>query len=337
MAYSKISSLGKDGLQKILDESESFASVLDKLGMSRHGGNYSTLRKYIEEFDCDLTTITQNREVRNNAILDGNRKQKTICLEDIIFGRYKQKYKGSVLKDRLIKAGYKIHQCERCGLTEWLGDPIPLQMHHKDGNHDNNLLENLELLCPNCHALTDTFAGKNIIRNPVIKDENSDKRVKRGVSADGQRYYDGYGNYKILCPICGNFFMSRTSKMCKSCYEKDRLLPKISKDELYEAIAELKSYTKVGKMLGFDRKTISRWHRYYASEDNESGIVVIASENAPSRDVLKDEIRNMGFGQIGRIHGGVNGNTVKKWCIRYGLPYLRDEINSMDDEAWDRV
>ena len=62
---------------------------------------------------------------------------------------------------KLLKEGYKEHKCENCGLTEWQGQPIPLEVHHKDGNRHNNTLENFQLLCPNCHALTDSYRGKN--------------------------------------------------------------------------------------------------------------------------------------------------------------------------------
>jgi len=51
--------------------------------------------------------------------------------------------------------------CNNCGLTEWLGTPIVLELEHKDGNHQNNIRENLECLCPNCHSLTDTWRGRN--------------------------------------------------------------------------------------------------------------------------------------------------------------------------------
>ena len=62
---------------------------------------------------------------------------------------------------RLLEEGYKEHKCENCGLTEWLGNPIPLELHHKDGNRNNNTIENFVLLCPNCHAFTDSYRGKN--------------------------------------------------------------------------------------------------------------------------------------------------------------------------------
>ena len=68
------------------------------------------------------------------------------------------------VRKKLLEEGYKPHQCEHCGLTEWLGEKIPLEVHHKDGNRNNNTLENFVLLCPNCHAFTDSYRGKNCIK-----------------------------------------------------------------------------------------------------------------------------------------------------------------------------
>ena len=56
-------------------------------------------------------------------------------------------------------------------MSEWLGKPITLEVHHKDGNHQNNELENLQLLCPNCHSYTDNWRGKNISFDNKRKDE----------------------------------------------------------------------------------------------------------------------------------------------------------------------
>lgn len=66
------------------------------------------------------------------------------------------------LRNRLIEDGYFEKKCCCCGLTTWLGEPIPLELHHKDGNKNNNNLSNLELRCPNCHYFTDTYKTKNI-------------------------------------------------------------------------------------------------------------------------------------------------------------------------------
>ena len=65
------------------------------------------------------------------------------------------------VRKKLLDEGYKEHRCECCQLTEWLNDPIPLELHHIDGNRFNNQLDNFQLLCPNCHAKTDSYRGKN--------------------------------------------------------------------------------------------------------------------------------------------------------------------------------
>lgn len=66
------------------------------------------------------------------------------------------------LRIKLLKEGLKKHICERCGNSEWEGQPIPLEVHHINGDKTKNELSNLQLLCPNCHALTSTYRGKNI-------------------------------------------------------------------------------------------------------------------------------------------------------------------------------
>jgi 5-methylcytosine-specific restriction endonuclease McrA len=71
------------------------------------------------------------------------------------------------LKRRLINLGLKEDRCELCGISEWLGAPLSLALHHVNGDGKDNRLENLQLLCPNCHSQTDNFAGRNMRR---IKD-----------------------------------------------------------------------------------------------------------------------------------------------------------------------
>lgn len=64
------------------------------------------------------------------------------------------------LRLKLLEDGIKEHKCELCGNTEWNEEQIPLELHHINGVHKDNRLENLQLLCPNCHAQTDSHAGK---------------------------------------------------------------------------------------------------------------------------------------------------------------------------------
>lgn len=73
----------------------------------------------------------------------------------------KSNYQTNKLRKRLIKSKIKEHCCEHCGNVMWQGEPIPLELSHKNGLNDDHRLENLEILCPNCHALTDTYRGKN--------------------------------------------------------------------------------------------------------------------------------------------------------------------------------
>lgn len=83
-----------------------------------------------------------------------------IELHEILEGKhpYYQTYK---LHNRLLKEGIKDHVCEICGNSEWNNQPIPLQLDHIDGNPHNHVLSNLRMICPNCHAQTETYCGKN--------------------------------------------------------------------------------------------------------------------------------------------------------------------------------
>ena len=65
------------------------------------------------------------------------------------------------VKRRLLQAGILKNVCEECGLAEWRGKPLAIQIHHRNGNRDDHRVENLRMLCPNCHSQTETFAGRN--------------------------------------------------------------------------------------------------------------------------------------------------------------------------------
>ncbi|GAB4516412.1 MAG: hypothetical protein OHK0046_21770 [Anaerolineae bacterium] len=73
------------------------------------------------------------------------------------------------------------HRCEDCGFESWKNQPIPLDLHHKDGNADNNSDENLMLICPNCHAFTDTYKGANAGKNSNRQNIRR-KRYKSGLT-----------------------------------------------------------------------------------------------------------------------------------------------------------
>lgn len=85
-----------------------------------------------------------------------------IPIEEILSGLHPT-FQSNKLRKRLIAQGIKQHICESCLNTTWLDQPIPLELHHIDGIPNNHKRENLQLLCPNCHAFTDTYRGKNVV------------------------------------------------------------------------------------------------------------------------------------------------------------------------------
>lgn len=85
-----------------------------------------------------------------------------------------------MLKEYLIATnGYK---CEKCGISDWCGEPISLHLDHIDGNSDNNHTSNGRILCPNCHSQTETFSGRNVKntkRNSYLREYKAEKKQKR--------------------------------------------------------------------------------------------------------------------------------------------------------------
>lgn len=139
---------------KIVSESTSVAQVISKCGLVVAGGNYQTINRRIKNNNLDTSHFT--KQLWNKGKTFPPKRPITDYLEG------KALMTSHALRLRLLKEGYFDPICQNCGLSTWLNQPIPLELHHIDGNHKNNSLSNLQILCPNCHAQTKTYRGKNI-------------------------------------------------------------------------------------------------------------------------------------------------------------------------------
>ncbi len=144
-----------------VSSSHSYRQVIRKLGLRAAGGNYDQIKKYIQEYSLDT------KHFKGKAWNKGMRGigKFRIPLKDILVkGNDYQSFK---LKKRLFAAKLKEQKCEECGwakLTNY--GYLPLELDHINGDHHDNRLENLRILCPNCHSLKSTYRGR---KNKKVK------------------------------------------------------------------------------------------------------------------------------------------------------------------------
>ena len=131
---------------------------LDKLGVPKVGGNYRTLKGKIEEYGLDTSHFDYKSAKGRNG---RHYKRQLVNRSDEEIFRMGAQIKTMNLKKEYI---HRILQddahCEICGIREWNGKELMFQIHHRDGNHQNHVVENLQLLCPNCHSQTDNYSNK---------------------------------------------------------------------------------------------------------------------------------------------------------------------------------
>ena len=145
----------RDDYESAAKASYSIAGMCRHLGIKPCGGNYKLMHNAISKYNLDVSHFRgQGWNVGLSFKPCEAKPIHEILTQDSTFQSYK-------LKNRLLKEGIKQHRCECCGRTTWLDSIIPLELHHINGNNKDNRLENLMLVCPNCHALTDSYRGKN--------------------------------------------------------------------------------------------------------------------------------------------------------------------------------
>lgn len=143
-----------ENLKNLVKESVSISEVMIKLGYTcKGGGSFTKLKEVIKSNSIDITHFKGKSHGKTRFI---KREDQDVFIKN-------SKYLNNrSLKTRLIKDfGFK-EECCLCGIIDWLGKPLSLQLDHINGVNKDNRISNLRFLCPNCHSQTDTFSGKNI-------------------------------------------------------------------------------------------------------------------------------------------------------------------------------
>ena len=146
--------MNKDELEKLVKESSSYVEMMKKLGYKCKGGNANIrLKNKVLEYGIDTSHFKGKAHGTSNTII--------YLLKDILVenSKYNNNYS---LKKRLLKEKLLEYKCYICGISSWLGKLLSLQLDHINGVNNDNRIENLRLLCPNCHSQTDTFSGRNV-------------------------------------------------------------------------------------------------------------------------------------------------------------------------------
>lgn len=197
-----------------------------------------------------------------------------------------------MLRALTILRGWK---CKKCQGEEWQGERISLCIHHIDGNHINNEIDNLQVLCPNCHAQTDNYCGKNKANRPPITEEQFVEALKTtpsirqalqklGINYAAKYYYD------------------------KAYYLMDKYDFSQKKPKPVKEIKQKQSKTK-NKCIEDDR----------ATRREECNHLNARKVDRPNRDELKKLIRNNSFLGLAKQFN-VSDNAIRKWCKTYNLP-----------------
>ncbi len=152
----------KEQLEANVKQSTNMRHLLELMGVVPAGGNYKIMYRRLQEWNIDFshwgTALQRQGHLKGKTHSIHN---KTYPLKNILVKDYSGGTTTYKLKLRLLKANLLEKKCYNCNLTEWLGNPIPLELEHINGDNRDNRIENLTLLCPNCHAFTSTYRGKN--------------------------------------------------------------------------------------------------------------------------------------------------------------------------------
>ena len=225
----------EESLIKIVEKCKSKSECIKELGMKPNPGNYDTLNRYLKKYNISILHFNNSTKYLNEYIKNFVKINMSEIL--VVNSSYTNRTK---LKERLYKEGYKERKCELCGQSEiWKGKKMSLILDHINGINDDNRIENLRIVCPNCNSTLDTHCRGSKF------EYNNEKRIEHDINHN-------------LC-ACGEIKW-KSSKTCNKCRGlsqrkiKDRPDKKILLKEL-----ETNNYVQVGKKYGVSDNTIRKW------------------------------------------------------------------------------
>ena len=157
-------------ITEAVKNSNTYTNTLKALKKNHEGGMFRWLKSHIKRLNLSTSHFLNRSEVSKLAWKGGVHKPKNKISDEELFSENSSSYSNSTLKLRFLKREGIKYQCsnDECGIKDWHGKNLSLALDHINGNNMDNRVENLRLLCPNCHSQTETFCGRNNMLKPII-------------------------------------------------------------------------------------------------------------------------------------------------------------------------